>query len=99
MIRVLDFKNSKAGPRPFSSGSEGERLDFLSGVQKKNDKKVGNAVLRNRSRRIIREAFRILAPKVKKGTDLIFVARTKTAYVKSTELLLEMEKQLKFQML
>lgn len=43
MIRVLDFKNSKAGPRPFSSGSEGERLDFLSGVQKKNDKKVGNA--------------------------------------------------------
>lgn len=44
MIRVLDFKNSKAGPRPFSSGSEGERLDFLSGVQKKNDKKVGNAV-------------------------------------------------------
>ena len=43
MIRVLDFKNSKAGPRPFSSGSEGERLDFLSGVQK-NDKKVGNAV-------------------------------------------------------
>ena len=42
-IRVLDFKNSKAGPRPFSSGSEGERLDFLSGVQK-NDKKVGNAV-------------------------------------------------------
>lgn len=35
MIRVLDFKNSKAGPRPFSSGSEGERLDFLSGVQKK----------------------------------------------------------------
>ena len=44
MIRVLDFKNSKAGPRPFSSGSEGERLDFLSGVEKKNDKKVGNAV-------------------------------------------------------
>ena len=38
MIRVLDFKNSKAGPRPFSSGSEGERLDFLSGVQKKTIK-------------------------------------------------------------
>ncbi len=40
MIRVLDFKNSKAGPRPFSSGSEGERLDFLSGVQKKTIKKL-----------------------------------------------------------
>ena len=40
MIRVLDFKNSKAGPRPFSSGSEGGRLDFLSGVQKKTIKKL-----------------------------------------------------------
>ena len=40
MIRVLDFKNSKAGPRPFSSWSEGERLDFLSGVQKKTIKKL-----------------------------------------------------------
>lgn len=40
MIRVLDFKNSKAGPRQFSSGSEGERLDFLSGVQKKTIKKL-----------------------------------------------------------
>lgn len=58
-------------------------------------KKVGNAVLRNRSRRVIREAFRSLAPRVKKGTDLIFVARTKAAYSKSTELLPEMEKQLK----
>ena len=58
-------------------------------------KKIGNAVLRNRSRRVIREAFRVLAPNVKGGTDLVFVARTKTAYVKSTEVLLEMEKQLK----
>lgn len=58
-------------------------------------KKVGNAVLRNRSRRIIREAFRTLAPRIKKGTDLIFVARAKTAYIKSTELLPEMEKQLR----
>ena len=40
MIRVLDFKNSKAGPRPFSSGSEGERLDFLGGVKKKTIKKL-----------------------------------------------------------
>ena len=40
MIRVLDFKNSKAGPRPFSSGSEGERLDFLNEKQKKTIKKL-----------------------------------------------------------
>ena len=40
MIRVLDFKNSKAGPRPFSSGSEGERLDFLREKKKKTIKKL-----------------------------------------------------------
>ena len=58
-------------------------------------KKIGNAVQRNRSRRVIREAFRQLAPGVKKGYDLIFVARGRTPFVKSTEIRRQMEKQLK----
>ena len=41
-------------------------------------KKVGNAVQRNRSRRVIREAFRALAPRVRPGFDLVLVARGKT---------------------
>ena len=45
-------------------------------------KKVGNAVQRNRSRRVIREAFRALAPRVRPGFDLVLVARGKTPYVK-----------------
>ncbi len=57
-------------------------------------KKIGNAVLRNRSRRVIREAFRGLADRVRPGTDLVFVARGKTPYVKSTEVLRHMERQL-----
>ena len=44
-------------------------------------KKVGNAVQRNRSRRVIREAFRALAPRVRPGFDLVLVARGKTPYV------------------
>ena len=40
-------------------------------------KKVGNAVQRNRSRRVIREAFRALAPRVRPGFDLVLVARTR----------------------
>ncbi len=45
-------------------------------------KKVGNAVHRNRSRRIIREAFSQLYPDVKGNYDIVFVARVKTSAVK-----------------
>lgn len=57
-------------------------------------KKIGNAVLRNRSRRVIREAFRGLAGRVRPGFDLVFVARGKTPYVKSTDVALQMVRQL-----
>ena len=57
-------------------------------------KKVGNAVQRNRSRRVIREAFRALAPRVRPGFDLVLVARGKTPYVKSTEVRRQLERQL-----
>ena len=58
-------------------------------------KKVGNAVLRNRSRRVISEAFRSLSPNVKKGVNIVFVARTKTPYLKSYEVMEEMRIHLK----
>ncbi len=58
-------------------------------------KKIGNAVARNRSRRVIREAFRQLSGSVRPGFDLIFVARGRTPFVKSTQVLRHMEKQLK----
>lgn len=48
-------------------------------------KKVGNAVKRNRSRRVIRAAVQAVYPGFKKGFDYVFVARGKTPYVKSTE--------------
>ena len=38
-------------------------------------KKVGNSVERNRSRRLMREAYRAIAPGVSSGYDIIFVAR------------------------
>ena len=48
-------------------------------------KKIGNAVERNRSRRVIRAAFRDNLPSVKGGYDFVFVARSKTKYLKSTD--------------
>lgn len=49
-------------------------------------KKTGNAVKRNRSRRIIRAAFYEISDSVKDGYDIIFVARAKTPFVKSTDI-------------
>lgn len=48
-------------------------------------KKIGNAVKRNRSRRVIREAMREVLPYIRPGYDFILVARGKTPFVKSTE--------------
>ena len=48
-----------------------------------SSKKIGCAVRRNRSRRVIRAAIRSLNLDMSKGYDLIFVARGKTARLKS----------------
>lgn len=55
-------------------------------------KKTGNAVRRNRSRRIIRAAYRSVfgENKIRGNWDLVFVARTKTQFLKSTAVQKEM---------
>ncbi len=54
-------------------------------------KKIGNAVKRNRARRIIREAFRLLDPVIKEKTDrrfdFVFVARVVTPSMKMQQVL------------
>ncbi len=58
-------------------------------------KKIGKAVQRNRARRVIMAAYRELYPQLKEGYDIIFVARGRTPFLKSTDVLRCMEKQLK----
>lgn len=58
-------------------------------------KKVGNAVQRNRARRIILAAYRELVPEISGGFDIVFVARSKTPFVKSTDIYRVLAKQLK----
>ena len=58
-------------------------------------KKIGKAVMRNRARRVIMAALRELYPRIDNRYDIVFVARGRTPFVKSTEVLRCMEKQLK----
>lgn len=58
-------------------------------------KKIGKAFERNRSRRIIRAALREIYGDLEKGYDIVFVARGKTPYVKSTDVLEVMKSHLK----
>jgi ribonuclease P protein component len=57
-------------------------------------KKVGCAVERNRCRRVIFEALRTLDKSPRPGWDVVFVARTRTKTVKSTDIQQVMRAQL-----
>ena len=58
-------------------------------------KKTGNAVKRNRARRLIRTAFSELEQNLNNSYDIVFVARTKTSQVKMQDVKVQMEEQLK----
>ena len=68
----------------YAESANGNRLGIVA------SKKIGNAVKRNRAKRVIREAFRVaereLRRKTDKRYDFVFVARGKTPYLKSTQI-------------
>ena len=43
-------------------------------------KKIGNAVKRNRARRLLRESIRALYPQLKPGYDFVLVSRGRTPF-------------------
>lgn len=58
-------------------------------------KKIGNAVERNRSRRLIRAAFSTISDEVNPNYDIVFVSRVRTRSLKSTQISKIMYEQLK----
>lgn len=59
-----------------------------------SSKKIGNAVTRNRARRVIRAALAEVMPQPPKGYDIVFVARAVTAKKKSGQIARVMRAQL-----
>lgn len=59
-------------------------------------KKVGNAVVRNRAKRIIKAAFFILKDDIPLGYDFVFVARNNIINLTSTDIYLYIKKQIFF---
>ncbi len=58
-------------------------------------KKVGNAVKRNRARRVLRAAYRALEPQITAfGWDFILVARSRTVSCKSTDVIPVLKRQI-----
>lgn len=57
-------------------------------------RRVGGAVHRNRARRILRAAWRELAPRVDQGRDFVLVARAAIRGARSDELVAEVERLL-----
>ena len=58
-------------------------------------KKVGNSVERNRSRRLMRAAYKTIEPNIKSGYDIIFVARAAIIGCKEPEVEEQLKKALK----
>lgn len=62
-----------------------------------SSKKIGNAVIRNRARRVIKESYRLSIKdiSIKPGYRIVFVCKSKTPSLKSTDVMIFMQKHLK----
>lgn len=77
--RNADFERVRARGRSWSSrtvvlsavenGTGGNRYGFAAG------KRIGGAVERNRAKRLLREAARVLHPRLRQGFDIVVIAR------------------------
>ena len=58
-------------------------------------KKVGNSVMRNRARRLIKESLRIQKSEIKQGYDILFIARNRCAEAAFAEIFQSLKNTLK----
>lgn len=105
MSEIITLKENREFRRAYTRGRSYVSPDLVTYIIKNNTnnlrigittgKKIGKAVERNRSKRIIRAAYSELCDRIRPGFDLVFVARGKTPYRKSSDILRSMRKHLR----
>ena len=96
MKRTVTLKENCDFRRLYGKGKSFQSPALVSYVMKNRagicrigittSKKIGNAVERNRSRRVIRAAYREIEDRINGNYDIVFVARSRTKYQKSTQI-------------
>jgi ribonuclease P protein component len=71
-----------------SAGEQGTRVAFVCG------RRVGAAVVRNRARRLMREAWRANARRIHGGFDIVLVARPQIVGAKMEDVLSDVQRAL-----
>ena len=88
--------------RVYARGKSAERPSLVAYCMKRGggappprigstaSRKIGNAVKRNRARRLLRESARTLYPAIRPGVDIVLVSRGKTPFMHCGTVLTEM---------
>jgi ribonuclease P protein component len=90
--RALKQGTSRASDRVVLYVAPGDRPSRAAWI---TGKRVGGAVARNRARRLLREAWNALGPRVRDGYDLVMVARGPFGTAGAPELAAEIEELLR----
>ena len=95
IMRIVKLKENRDFRRVYNKGKSYVCPFFVVYINKNRwdnsrlgitvGKKIGNAVKRNRAKRIITAAFSEVCPQLQPGYDFVIVARTRILNVKSTE--------------
>ena len=104
-MKILKLKENRDFRRVYNKGKSYVSPYFVVYINKNRfsdvrlgitaGKKIGNAVKRNRAKRVITAAFSTICPRIITGYDFVIVARTKILTVKSTEVTSSLLKILK----
>ena len=96
MLHTQTLKNNRDFQRMYARGKSQAHPTLVTYIMKNRlgynrlgitcSKKIGNAVKRNRAKRILRQAYRQAEIRLKRGYDVVLVARTRTTAAKSTDL-------------